>query len=306
MARTSRRTRFARGALASLLVGLAAHVRAEDPAAENQVYAFEEGASVKTRDTATSEMRISVAGAEQAFTLEQQITTSRRIEKITDGRARVVQKIERIQANAKSPQGSESLDTSDSNSKGGAFTRGLAALAGLETAYDLSAKGEVSNVAGLDALAKAFEAAGAANPAEQVELFTNAIQQAYPRFPADPIAVGASWPQEIRSPVAGVGTMVMTMTYTYQGTNASGDAPGRHRFAFSIQATIEPAAPAAMAVDVKVEKGEGAVWIDARSGLVVGGSTELAMTIAIEVGEAAAKQTIVQTMKQTQKTEQVE
>ena len=264
-------------------------------------YRFEEGATVRTRETASTEQSTVAGGVEGKMTIRQTIEFRRRIAGVDEsGTATLDSRVESVQVEAETPMGDESYDSTDPASKPGPIGRAIAPLLGLSMSARVGPTGDVD----AGDLAAVFQAKGIPNAQAAADSQKQSLEINYPKLPETPTRPGDRWTRDVTVPAPPLGSLVFHMHYTYRGVEQVAGRPC-DRFDYTIE--IEFSAPPSSGAPGKPQgaRAEGSVAIDRATGLQLAAETRIDMTLDLEMQAPSGKRTLRQRTVQEQKCEVV-
>jgi hypothetical protein len=277
---------FAACALLAVLSGLAGaqDPKADDkpapaPAAEDKPAGesldlsikFIKGLKTRSRTTTVTDLDISVAEFKQhSITTNVMDGTQTCTDVTEDGGAKVkistdrvqIKKIENKEEVVKFDSKKDKVGDLDEES---AMT---ALIAGIEFTADVDKQGVVSNVKGMDAYREAVKEELGAESTDAVDsaqvTMVQSLEQPYKMLPKEPVKVGDSWKHDWSLDIAGLGKMTFKGTYKLEGVE---DKAGRKcaKIAVTGDISIEAAADAEMAIEVKNVDWKGSMWLDLKT-----------------------------------------
>lgn len=221
----------------------------------------------------------------------------------------------RTRVETDSPAGVAIMDTADPPAEGEESSAAsvMRAMNGKTIQIVLTSRGEVLDVRGFDQLWAALGAGAKDNPTYQYmiealkesfgpETIRQGAQQSIPLFPQEPVTPGSGWTQSMAMDVGTMGGMKASTSYTMRGasTHAGRDCL---ELATTVQLSADGEPPlldqmrqmfaqqgATADVDWKFHdsSGQGSLWLDRETGMVVENTSDLKM--AMDMNMAIAKE----------------
>ena len=269
-------------------------------------YQFKEGDKLLYTMEQSQKQTINVMGMEIETLMTQNMDMSWNVKSMKDGKAQVVQTIDRIRVKMDSAFAAFEYDSKDGKEPEGPFGQILgplfAAMAGAEFTLTMNEQGDVSETKVSEKLLEAMKS----NPIlQQVgggsfteEGLKNMLGQSGGSvLPKNPVKKGDTWTQKMELKQPPLGVMKMNNTYTYQGTESRGGVT-LEKIDVKTEMTIEPLPNAAAEIEIKVKSAEmkGTMYFDNKAGRLVETSMNQKMTMEINamgnVIEAAMDQTV--------------
>jgi Family of unknown function (DUF6263) len=257
-------------------LGLAALFVAAVPAQAQTTlrYKFKQGDKLDYVIENKMTMKIDLGGKEIEMAINQNMEMAWKVESVAnDGKARIQQKLMRIQFSMDTPMGKIEYDSKDGKAPPGPIGETIApvfkALSGLEFTLTMDPRGEISDVKVPKDLLKAVNAQQLPGVGE---MFTEdglkkMMAQSGISFPKDAVTKGKTWNQKLGFKMP-FGEMKMDNVYTYEGTVQKGD---RKVEQVSLKPTIslKPDENAPVAMTMKDGGGKGTAYFDNDAGKLV-------------------------------------
>lgn len=244
----------------------------------------------KLKYTTDTDMKqtMSVMGMEIKTSMRQGMEMSWTVSGLQNGKADMVQKIERFQQKMEMPGGQGFEFDSKSGKKpegqiGQIMGPILEAMVGAEFSLKMDPQGETSDYKISDKLLQSIKG----NPllAQMGGMFTeeglkSMMQQSSVSFPKEAISKGKSWNKimEVKMPF---GVMKLDTTYTYQGAETR-DNKNLEKIATKSTVTITPAANADIKLNIKSSDVNGTIYFDNVAGRISELSQTQKMAMEIE------------------------
>lgn len=244
----------------------------------------------KLKYTTDTDMKqtMSVGGMEIKTSMTQGMEMSWTVSGLQNGKADMVQKIERFQQKMEMPGGQGFEFDSKSGKKpegpiGQIIGPILEAMVGAEFSLKMDPQGETTDYKISDKLLQSIKG----NPllAQMGGMFTedglkSMMQQSSISFPKEAVSKGKSWNKimEVKMPF---GVMKLDTTYTYQGAETR-DNKNLEKIATKSTVTITPAANADIKLNIKSSDVNGTIYFDNTAGRISEMSQTQKMTMEIE------------------------
>ena len=213
------------------------------------------------------------------------------------------QTITRFRAKMQMPGGlSVDYDSKEGKKPGGPIGAVIGplfdAMVGAEFSFKMNPAGDISDPKVSDKLLNALKG----NPAlaQMGSMFSeegmkSTMQQSTLALPKEAIAKGKTWskPVETKAPF---GKMIITTTYTYQGSETRGNSQ-LEKFETKSEMKVEPGENADVSVKVKSTDMKGVIYFDNKLGRIVESTQNQKMVMEIEAMEQKFESTQNQTIK---------
>lgn len=232
---------------------------------------FIKGLKTRTRTTTVVDVNVSVMDFKQHSITTNILDGTQTTTDVTEeGGAKVKISTDRVQIN-KVENKEEVVKFDSKKDKVGDLDEEsamTALIAGKEFTADVDKQGVVSNLKGLDAYREAVKEELGAEYADAVDssqiTMVQSLEQAYKMLPKAPVKVGDSWKSDWSMDLAGLGKMTFKGTYKLEGVE---DKAGRKcaKLAVTGDISIEAAADAEMAVEIKNVDWKGSMWLDLKT-----------------------------------------
>lgn len=179
-----------------------------------------------------------------------------------------------------------SYDSSKKNPSGGANPLGgmLDALATSRLYLELDANGDVVAVEGLEDLLRGMSGAGMAASMIEGMFNEDAIKQmgVLPQgLPGKAVKVGDHWPYEAEFKLGPMGTLVITMDFTFSGMEKKEDRDCAVLDYTGTMSTKAGAGESPMEMSITDGSLKGKTWFDPEAGMVVAGTSEQTLKMRI-------------------------
>jgi hypothetical protein len=264
-------------------------------------YKFKEGEKLNYVLTQKMDMKMDVAGKEIGMEMNQNINWSWNTLEVKEGKAKILQKFDRIKFVMDTPMGKVEFDSKDGKDPEGALGMALGpifkALAGMEFTVTMDSLGNITQFKIPEKQLKALQ--GAVPPgAPGMEMFTEeGLKQMTTNaglvFPDEEVAKGKTWDKamEMKMPF---GKMHVASKYTYEGPETKAGEK-LQKIALKANIKLEPDPKAAFAMKLQDQGTKGMAYFDNQAGRL----RELNMTQNMKMEINAAGQTLTQNLKQT-------
>ncbi len=264
-------------------------------------YKFKKGDALNYHTATEQKQSMSVMGMDIKTTMSQGMEMSWTVNAVQDGKAEMVQKINRFRQKMDMPggQGFE-YDSKDGKKPTGPIGDLVSplfdAMVGAEISLKMDPQGETTGTKVSEKLMKAIKE----NPAlaQMGGMFSeegmkNMMQESAVSFPKEPISKGKTWNKvvEVKLPF---GVMKLNTTYIYQGPEMRNNAQ-LEKIDTKATLAIEPVAGADVAIKIKSSDVKGAIYFDNKAGRII----EATQTQKIVMEISAAGQMIDSNQDQT-------
>jgi hypothetical protein len=290
-----------RAGLCLLTVLLAAGAADRAAAQTTLRYKFKKGEKLNYVMEQKMNMAMTVMGNDINMDMGQTIDMIWDIKDVdADGRAKMIQKIDRIRFKMGGGQvGNVEFDSKEDKEPEGPVAKALApifkALAGAEIGLSMDAQGKVSDVTVPENVTKALKGPAAAGLGEMFseDGLKHMMDQSGLVVPKDAISKGKTWDQgmEMKSPI---GKMKIEIANTFDG-QVKRDGKELERVAMKPKITIEAGEDAKIQVKLKSQDSKGSAYFDNTAGRLV----ETNLVQNMEMAVSLAGQELTQKLKQT-------
>jgi hypothetical protein len=265
-------------------------------------YAWTKGDILKYRMVEQTDTTITGASAAESATLDETITQQISLAVVdvdSFGKATLRETVTAIRREMNTPTGRVVVDStspapSTANPMAAMMAKSFSALVGSPITIVIAADGAVERVEGASRIMeKVMAAAGsdaAAGPPAQVlksmfsdETFRSMTEQAFTRFPPQPVKVGGTWKGRLTLGNEAMGKVAGALTFTLKSVEGTGNA-ARAAIAVAMvltQTSAPPPGPMNMTLKLGESKGDGDLLFDLGRGRILKSTMATEMTSAI-------------------------
>jgi hypothetical protein len=268
------------GLLAALIAGL--HV-APAQAQTTLRYKFKEGEKFHCVTEMKTETQMTLSGKEFTTTSTFTYDTTWTVTAVgPDGKATMVQTLDRVRYVQDGPQGKSEFDSRKAEEPTDPFGKAMVpfykAMLGAEFKVAMSPQGEVSDVQLPQKVVDALKSMpGGKLVQETLKDFTGPGGL---RLSKDPVKRGDSWNTKVKMKMEPVGTLVMDTKYTYEG-KGEGDRNNLERITLQPTYAIDVAPGSPEKAKLTKQEGKGSSYFDQEKGRLVESSLDLKLELEV-------------------------